>query len=632
MDNRNKKLLSGRITAGIPTKGPLTDSQRMDTKIKVEHGNNHSYSLPLIHAHLGLVKEIDIFQQPSNLKNNWSHFEKKSNTKIQTLDETVMAQQPWSRGFIFNGDYNYPKEHNDTKAGQLQNFEILGNADPANFTTSGKSSKNRNQNTTKAQTRGNKNAPSAARTTTTPRLAGKTVMQIVNSAMSEYDRMTGVRSIGHITVKTNASSAAGIIMASQLAGNPDTETANSTMWMYEYDRMTNVIYGGHAQASQEWTIGQVAIKAKGKITAGGTSTPRITSRISLIAPPQTNMADQITSTLPNSIPSSPPAFELTSFGSYNHDISVLQNSNMENSHGFEKIDKGPYWFESSQLPLLKTIKQEKLQKIDDRSCCIDLNDFSFLKANTETEPRVRNVSTPKPAAATKSEHDVQHPKPNSPPPESPKISLHKTDHLQPEEQQHTHPLLEARVIQQNAKSVLETSRNKRHQEKQGPHPRNRNPKNHNTTRKNQGKHLGPDELDWLVLYNRDNIPANGILSQKYWKRAAEEFEKKFNKRQSPTSLANSFSNGDIAARIRARRSQANGVVSTTNKRPWLHLEHVWFAKRVGNKTHSEIDFVELEKAFQQIYGIERSAAEWEAKWYSEKRQRTQALRKRAKAG
>lgn len=617
MDKTKEKSLEGRITAGILTKGPLKNSRTVDTKTKVKLGNNKSYQLLSIHAHLSLGKEMDIFQQPhpgtSSLQSSWSHFEENNNTTavpFQTLKETLMAQKPWSRGFIFNGDLNYHKEHNDTKAMQSPKNEILENADPADPTTSGKGSENQNQTTIKSDTKGkdvflgdmdylNKNASSVARTNTTSR-STKTVMEIVNRAMSEYDKMTGVRSIGHVALKTKALSAARIIMASQPAGKINMETFNSTMYMCEYDRMTGVIYGGHAPPGQGWSIGQVAIGVEGRTTTsitGETSTPRITSRMSLDSPPQANTLNQITSTLSNyALPL--PLVLPTSPDPNNHDIPVSQNPGMDNPHGFEKIDEGTH--------------------------CININDFSFLKTPNpekhEIELQAANVSAPKPAAVINSEYDVCYLKTEVPPPESPENSPQKTDHSQPKDRQCTHPLHEARVIQQTTAPALslETSQAKRRHKKQRPHPNNPKP-NHNRTRKNQGKALDPDELDWLIAYNRANIPASGMLSQKYWKKAAEEFEEEFNNRQSPTSLAKRFSGGDIAARIRARRSQANRVVPFTGKRPWSYLENAWFTETVGNKKRSEIDFVELGKAFQYIYGIERSVEEWEVKWDSEKR-------------
>lgn len=608
----------------MPTKRPLKNSQTVDTKIKIELGNDNSYPLSSTHAHASSVKEMDIFQQPrpgtSSLQNNWSHSEEKSNTKavpFRTVKETLMAQKPWSKGFVSNSDWNHPEEHNDTKATQLQNIETPGNADPADPTTGSKCPENQNQTTIKTETRGknillgdtdylNKNASSAARTAIAP-WSTKTAMEIVNSAMSEYDKMTDVQSIGHLALKTKASPTTGIIMAPQPAKKINMETFNSTMHMCEYDRMTGVIYGGHGQG---WSTGQVATKTKGDTTTpitDGISTQRITSRMSLVSLPQAKTVNQITYTFSNH-PLPLPLVLSTGPDPNNRDIFISQNSGMDNSRGLEKIDE--------------------------ETCCININDFSFLKTPNpekhETEPQATNVSTPKLAVVNKSEYDVWYLKTETPFPESPENSPQKANHLQSKDEQHNHPLHKARIIQQNMTPALKTSQTKIHHKKRGPHPNNHT-LSHNKSRKNKGKALGPDELDWLIAYNRTNIPASGVLSQKYWKKAAEEFEKEFNKRQSPTSLAMRFSNGDIAARIRAKRSQANGVVPTAGERPWSRLENVWFAIKVGNKEESEIDFVELGETFQHTYGIERLAKEWEAKWHSEKRQRAQASKRKAKA-
>lgn len=159
-----------------------------------------------------------------------------------------------------------------------------------------------------------------------------------------------------------------------------------------------------------------------------------------------------------------------------------------------------------------------------------------------------------------------------------------------------------------------------------------------------------DELDWLIAYNRQNIPKHGILRTPYWTNAATKFNREFNKRRSPRSLLMRFWNGDIAARIRTtlsqrattshhhskptmgaaisshRRKLANETAPITHRREekrsdWTSAESNWFSNHMTYRNHGEYNFPSPEQKFKSRFEVARTKEESTSKWCDMQRQR-----------
>lgn len=374
----------------------------------------------------------------------------------------------------------------------------------------------------------------------------------------------------------------------------DIESAKSTM--YEYEKMM-------ATYRDRWCPTAVKIEEDsiGRMT-GCTSIP---SWGSLVVQPQTN---QIAYKFPNHVSSpTPPVLALTSY-------SLLQNSNRDicnmptlqntptlvaNYCGPEKIDDDraePFRKENNDYPSHNTIKVEKI----------------------EMGLQSRNASMPRPTAGIKVKYEIQHPKTDTHSPESLKNNSQKMGHSQSKERRHPYTL-PTRANDAQQKVASESSPKERPQISKQPYSNLGPAQVYSFEGSDNGDEFdilqGPyshDELDWLIEYNRQNIPKEVQINTNYWRKAAKLFNEEFKRKRSPKSLLRKFWNGDTAARIRETRLQApttgshliKKVASTATggrlpERPtWTTAETAWFLRSVGHKRTANANLTRLGQAYK----------------------------------
>lgn len=548
----NEKCVHGRATAGIPATRPVKHSSPVYTKIKLEPDDDHSYSLSSIPTQLSSIREPDIVQQPC----------------------------PWSSSI--KSEWNYLDTHNDTKSLQIQTSGEIG---MARYLRS--RSLSPEDNWDHLEEYGSMQSQALG-------IRADTDHVEYNASANGYQRQnlpTTAETRHESLYLGNTNYLNQNIAIPQLT---DIESTRNTM--YEYEKMM-------ATYRDRWC--PTAVKIEGESMGQMTGCTSIPSWGGLVVQPQTN---QIAYKFPNHVSSlTPPILASTSCSplqNQNRDIRnipTLQNTStlVANSCGPEKIDDDgaePFRKGNNDYPSHDTIKSEKI----------------------EMGPQSRNVSMPRPTAGIKAKYEIQHPKTDTHSPESLKNDSQKMDHSQSEEGRHPYTLpTRAKDAQQKAAS--ESSPNERPQISKQPYSDPGPAQVYRFKGSDNGDEFdllqGPysrDELDWLIEYNRQNIPKEVQINTNYWRKAAIRFNEEFKKKRSPKSLLRKFWNGDTAARIRKTRLQApttgshliKKVASTTTggqllKRPtWAAAETAWFVRSVCHKRTANANLTRLGQAYK----------------------------------